>query len=84
MKLFACVGALLCGLAVVQASPPPSVTAPIKHYRPFNAKEKPVDWREANELVRALDGHLGHVRNEKKPLPPAPVRHKPAEKGKAP
>jgi hypothetical protein len=77
---------LLTSSSLAMAQTP--AAQPMKDHRPFNAKEPAVDWKESNELVRALDGHMGHVKDRKKPLPPSPIRSgnakNPTEPGKKP
>ena len=55
-------------------APKPSYASAFTDYRPWNAAPETVRWRDANDTMRELRGHAGHV----KPAvtPPAPPTQK--------
>jgi hypothetical protein len=63
-------------LAAVAAAPTAPDVAPYRsafaEYRPWRGQEPAVDWKRANDEMKRLGGHAGHLREKaQQPEPPA-------------
>ena len=52
-------------------TPPPAQASAFEGYRRFR-DEQMMPWREVNDEVGRLGGHMGHVQDEAAPATPAP------------
>lgn len=60
--------------APTAALEPPPYRSALAHYRAWGDQEPAQDWRRANDEMRRLGGHAGHLREKaQQPAQPAPA-----------
>jgi hypothetical protein len=76
--------AVLAQTPAPAAKPEPAPASTFANYKFFSDKNPSVDWRDANDTVEKLDGHMGHVRGTPRVIKPGSAAATPLQPKLAP